>query len=175
MKNEFSPKLREVGYQGSGQNFRRVSNETINVVNIQISKYGGSCAVNLGLHFAFLPLNWSAELPVGKKIKEVDCEFRMRLSPKVNHDYWWEYDGLLSSPTRKANHLIETYFNYGEPRFKSLDTVEKFARSLSIDALKMNQEVSVFGIMARPRAALTMARIHQHLGDLNKAKVDMVQ
>jgi len=72
--------------------------------------------------------------------------------------------------TRKANHLIETYFNYGEPRFKSLDTVEKFARSLSIDALKMNQEVSVFGIMARPRAALTMARIHQHLGDLNKAK-----
>jgi len=99
LKNEFSPKLREVGYQGSGQNFRRVSNETINVVNIQISKYGGSCAVNLGLHFAFLPLNWSAELPVGKKIKEVDCEFRMRLSPKVNHDYWWEYDGLLSSPT----------------------------------------------------------------------------
>ena len=165
LKNELSPKLREIGFKGSGQNFRRVNNETVNIINIQVSKYGGSCAVNLGLHFTFLPLNWSTDLPDIKKIREYDCEFRMRLSPKVNGDYWWKYDGFLSSPRKKAQHLIETYFRYGEARFKDLDTVEKLARSLSIEELKKSKDLNVFGIVAQPRGALSMARIQQHLGN----------
>jgi len=170
LKNELSPRLREVGYRGSGQNFRRVGGDVINVVNIQISKYGGSCAVNLGLHCSFLPLNWSDELPDPKKIREYDCEFRMRLSPWEKRDYWWKYDGWFSSPVKRAHHLIETYFRHGEPRFKRFDSVEKIAEALSIDELKKRRELFVFGIVARPRGALTMARIHLQLGDLEKAR-----
>ena len=94
----------------------------------------------------------------------------MRLSPRENRDYWWKYDGWFGSPVKRANHLIETYFRHGEPRFKRFDTVEKIAESLSIDELQKRRELFVFGIVVRPRAALTMARIHLQLGDLEKAR-----
>ena len=48
LKSEFAPKLRELGFSGSGQHFRRVRGEIINAINIQGNKYGNSCAVNWG-------------------------------------------------------------------------------------------------------------------------------
>ena len=111
LKEEFAPRLRNIGFKGSGQNFRRLNGEIINTINIQGHKYGGSCAVNLGLHLSFLPVNWSDQLPDVKTIKEVDCEFRKRLAPKNKGDYWWKYTGLIDSTEKKARHLIETYFN----------------------------------------------------------------
>ena len=170
LKDEFAPKLRDIGFKGSGQNFRRINGEIINTINIQAHKYGGSCAVNLGLHLTFLPLNWADQLPDIKKIKEIDCEFRMRLAPKNKSDYWWKYGGLLDSPTKKARHLIETYFEYGEPHFTEFGKVEKIASMLSIEDIENNDYIKVFGGDTQQRGALAMARIHKHLGDISKAK-----
>ncbi len=170
LREELAPKLRGIGFKGSGQNFRRINGEIINTINIQAHKYGGSCAVNLGLHLTFLPLNWADQLPDIRKIKEIDCEFRMRLAPKDKSDYWWKYGGLLDSPTRKAHHLIATYLNYGEPHFKEYDEVEKIASMLSIDDIEKNDYINVFGGITLQRGALAMARIHKHLGNTLKAK-----
>ena len=170
LKQEFSPKLREIGFKGSSQNFRRINNEIINTINIQVNKYGGSCAVNLGLHLLFLPVCWADKLPDIKNIKEIDCEFRMRLVPKNKTDYWWKYDGMLSSPTKTAHHLIETYFAYGEPHFQEFNTIEKIKDMLSIEDLKKSDFINVFGGVVAQRGALAMARIHPHLGDIAKAK-----
>ena len=94
LKEEFIPLLRDSGFTGSGQHFRRIKGEVVNAINIQNNKYGGSCCVNLGLHFTFLPACWDGmKILEPKKIKEVDCEFRTRLSPKGKSDYWWKFDG----------------------------------------------------------------------------------
>jgi hypothetical protein len=90
LKTEFAPKLRKLEFIGSGQNFRRVRGQIINVINVQGNKYGGSCAVNLGLHLTFLQVCWSSALPDVHKVKETDCEFRTRLAPGGKSDYWWK-------------------------------------------------------------------------------------
>lgn len=170
LKEEFAPKLRDAGFKGSGQNFRRINGEIINIINIQAHKYGGSCSVNLGLHLTFLPLNRAAQLPDIRKIREIDCEFRMRLAPNNKSDYWWKYGGLLHSPTKKARHLIETYFEYGEPHYKEFDEIEKIASMLSIEDIEKKDYIKVFGGITQQRGALTMARIHMRLGDIPKAR-----
>lgn len=169
LKSEFAPQLRALGFSGSGKHFRRVSGEIINALNIQGKRSGDSCAVNLGLHLTFLPVTWRNALPDGK-IKEIDCEFRTRLSPNMRSDYWWKYEGLLDSPTRSARHLIATYLESGEPRFRQYDSVEKIASMISVDEIKQGAYRHTFGGITKVRAALTMARIHLHLGNVVAGK-----
>ncbi len=170
LKEGFAPKLREIGFKGSGQNFRRVRNKVINTINIQGNRYGGSCAVNLGLHLAFLPLSWVDQLPDLKKIKVTDCEFTMRLAPGNKEDYWWDFATLFKSPTKKAQHLINTYFRYGEPKFQKFDSVEKIASMLSLDDIKNQDYLELFAGITVQRGALAIARIHKHLGNLSQSK-----
>lgn len=170
LKKEFAPKLREIGFKGSGQNFYRAKDDVINIINIQANKYGGSCAVNLGLHLSFLPTNTGMDLPEIRNIKEYDCEFRMRLAPRNKMDYWWKYGGLLNSPTKNARHLIKTYFEYGEPHFKEFDEVEKIASMLTLEDIENNDYIKVFGGVVPQCGALAMARIHKHIGNISEAK-----
>ena len=170
LKSEFAPKLRELGFSGSGKHFRRVNGEIINAINIQGNKYGDSCAVNLGLHLTFLPMHWPNALPDARKIKEIDCQFRTRLSPDMKSDYWWKYGGLRDSPTKNARHLIATYLETGEPYFRRYDSMEKIVSMISLDDVKRGAYLHTFGGITDVRAALTMARIHVHLGNVVSAK-----
>jgi hypothetical protein len=170
LKSEFAPKLRGLGFSGTGKHFRRVDGEIINAINIQGNKYGDSCAVNLGLHLTFLPMNWRSALPDVRKIKEIDCEFRTRLSPDMKSDYWWKYGGLLDSPTKSARHLIATYLESGEPYFRQYDCIEKIASMISVDEIKREAYLHSFGGITDVRAALAMARIRVHLGNVIEGK-----
>ena len=166
LREEFSPRLRELGFKGSGNHFRRVNKEVIHCINIQGNKHGESCAVNLGIHLTFLPLNWNSSLPDLKKIKEVDCEFRRRLSPKMKSDYWWKYKSLFKSPLRHARHLIDTYIKYGEPCFQEYSTLDDIARMFSYEELGKGIFPRAFGATGSLRVALVMAYIHQHNGEI---------
>ncbi len=169
LKQEFAPRLREVGFKGSGIHFRRIRGEVINTINIQGNKYGGSSAVNLGLHLSFLPLAWNNELPDLAKIREVDCEFRNRLAPGRKADYWWKYSGLFVSPAKQVEHLVRTYFEVGEPVFARYDSTDAIADAISLDDVLSGSYIDVLGGVTNVRAALTMARIHEHLGDRDLA------
>ncbi len=169
LKEDFAPKLREIGFKGSGQNFRRINGEVINTINVQANKYGGSCAVNLGIHLTFLPLSVDDKMPDIKKIKEIDCEFRLRLAPKNKDDYWWKYGGLLDSPSKTINHLIKTYFTYGESQFEKYNTVDKISSLISIEEIIKKDFIDIFDGITCQRGALVMARIHEHLGNTSIA------
>lgn len=172
LKDQFFPKLREHGFKGSGQNFRRLSGEVIHTINIQANKYGGSCCVNLGLHLSFLPYNWSEnELPDAKKIKEIDCEFRGRLSEKGIGDQWWKYDGgLFGSAKSSSTQLMNTYWHVGEPLLQKYQKAEDFVTLYSLEQLKEKDYLPVFGGITRQRAALVMARILSHLDKKKEAR-----
>jgi hypothetical protein len=109
-------------------------------------------------------MSWCADLPDPRKIKEVDCEFRTRLAPRMKGDYWWKYGGLLSPPAKSARHLIATYLEFGEPHFRRYDSLEKIASMISIDAVRHGAYIEAFGGITSVRAALVMARIHAGLG-----------
>lgn len=164
LKERFAPALRVAGFKGSGTHFRRISGEIINTISIQGSRDGRTCAVNLGLHLTFLPLNWRDELPDVAKIKEIDCEFRDRLAPAGVEDYWWEYGSLLSPPSKHVAHLYATYFEHGEPRFRAFNSVEAVSQMFSPEQLRSGSYMNGFGGITVPRAAVTMARIRMHLG-----------
>lgn len=165
LRDRFAPELRKLGFKGSGIHFRRIRGDVINAINIQGNRYGGSCAVNLGLHLAFLPLNWKDELPDLATIKEIDCEFRTRLAPKGKSDYWWKYDGIFTSSEKQVDHLVETYRHYGEPLFARYETVDSIAALISLDEISAGRFSNTFGAVSVVRAALTIARVHQHLGN----------
>ena len=89
LREDFYPNLRECGFKGSGQHFRRVNGDVIHAINIQNNKYGGSCCLNLGIHLSFLPIAWPKDqMPDLGKIKEIDCIFRRRLAPTGKSDFW---------------------------------------------------------------------------------------
>ena len=170
LKEEFAPALRDAGFKGSGAHFRRVAGEVINAIWIQGSRSGDKCAVNLGLHLTFLPLCWKDELPRAGRIKQIDCEFRCRLSPEGKGDYWWEYyGGLLNPASKNARHLIESYFEWGEPLFQAYSSVQSIASMITLDQLRSENFINAFGGVTIPRAALVMARIQVHMGNSDRA------
>ncbi len=169
VKQEFAPLLRKEGFNGSGQNFRRINAEVLHTVNLQNNKYGGSCCVNLGLHFSFLPVCWnSAKMPDPKKIKEQDSEFRWRMAPPGKTDYWWKFkgNGLLGNSQKAVAHLCDTYAAVGRAYFDRFNSLESIQNELSIEKVTGTELIDVAGGAITPvRAALTMARIHRHLGN----------
>ena len=170
IKREFAPRLRDVGFKGSGQDFRRVSDEIIQAVNIQGRRHGGSCALNIGLHATFLPAGWQGELPNISKIKEIDCEFRGRVTPNEGADYWWEYGSTPDFAIRSARHLAETFFDVAIPEFEKLASVKALIDWLPIDAVIRGDYMTQFELQTICRALLAMARTHQHLGNREDAK-----
>jgi hypothetical protein len=171
LNREFAPALREMGFVGSGRHFRRIRGEVIHALWIQGDKYGGRCAVNLGLHLSFLPVSAEGGPPPANEIKAAECAFTTRLAPGRAIDHWWRYGGLLRSPVRSARHLIETYAESGEPLFQRYATVEAVGDMASPDALRSGWAGAGFAAATGPRLALTLARIHQHLGDETQARI----
>ena len=72
LKHNLAPLLRSDGFKGSGKTFRRFENELIHVVNIQGSRYGSMCCVNLAVHLSFLPTAGGGRLIDIEKIKEYE-------------------------------------------------------------------------------------------------------
>lgn len=182
LKSEFAPKLRALGFKGSGQNFRRIRDEVIQVLNIQVNKYGGSCCVNLGLHLTFLPIAGESPLTDPKKLRASSCEFRWRLAPPGATDYWWGYEegvaahfpfrmegGKGQGPIEKARDLMKTYDAYGEPRFQSVMSAEAVARLFQPDDIGSGKPLPLYSY-THARGALTMARINRYLGNVESAR-----
>jgi hypothetical protein len=91
LQRDFLPILRAEGFKGSGTTFRRIKGDLIHVVNIQGSRYGGQCCVNLAVHFSFLPTAGGQLVTDPKKVKEYECVFRDRLHEAQESDHWWTY------------------------------------------------------------------------------------
>ncbi|MCM8525602.1 MAG: DUF4304 domain-containing protein [Lentisphaeraceae bacterium] len=170
IRDEFAPRLREIGFKGSGNHFRRINEEIIHCINIQGSKYGKSCALNMGVHLTFLPTTHNGSLPDLKKIKQIDCELFRRLSPKMKSDYWWKYKSFLRGPQKQAGHLIKTFFKYGEPCFQKYSTVSNLVELYKHCDLESGvYPKSDFLFPIELRGARFLAYIYQHLGDFASA------
>lgn len=166
LRSNFAPRLRGLGFTGSGCNFRRVANDTLHVINIQGNKCGGSCCVNLCIHPLCLPIEGADGLADPKKLKGYQCAFLRRLTPAKTSDKWWKHNGFFTSPSRIADDLIATYFKHGESYFNKFSTVDDLLDELSIDKLQAKTSIACTGMhMAIPKVALVAARIYSCRGE----------
>jgi hypothetical protein len=84
---ELGPLLRSHGFRGSGQNFRKITELCVSVVNFQKSSSGDRFYVNLGVQPLFIP-DEGGQDPDQRKIKEYECVFRRRLPPPQGFLGW---------------------------------------------------------------------------------------
>ncbi len=88
--------LREKGFKGSGQNYRRATDVAVSVVNFQKSSGGERFFVNVGVQPLFVPTEGESA-PDAKTIKEPECIFRRRLDPPMDDLLGWPYSTDISA------------------------------------------------------------------------------
>lgn len=77
--------VRSLGFKGSGQNFRRVEDDYVFVINIQGSRSGEVFYINLGAQPTFIPAECDSPLST---LKEYECVMRRR----VGKEWKWVLD-----------------------------------------------------------------------------------
>lgn len=171
LKSEFAPLLRHDGFKGSGQNFYRVSNDLIHVLNIQSSKWGDGYAVNLGIHPLGMAIEGTSTIADPKNLKEYECLIRRRLSKPSESDRWWKHKGLFRNPERVARSLTRFYFQYGEQYFSAFGSGHELLSAFNGETIGSRPNIIIAGQqMARGRAALVGAWLAEHMQDHAKAR-----
>lgn len=81
--------LKSEGFARKGRVWNRVDSEYIDVVNVQVSKSGDRCTVNLGvIDLGIYRACWDSEPPDFSKDEQ--CTVRTRLGILLTgHDRWW--------------------------------------------------------------------------------------
>ena len=164
VKQDFLPVLRADGSKGSGTTFRRAQADRLDVVNVQGSRYGGQCCVNVAVHFPFLP-SAGGIVSEPKKLKEYDCAFRNRLHEASESDHWWTYGTSDSEAKASLASLIDIYRRRGAlffAKFEPFPQVFEQITPAEMDAGDLSNMPP--GNLTQVLAALTMARIMNHLG-----------
>lgn len=170
LRIEFVPLLRDSGFKGSGNTFRRIRSEAIHLINIQGSKYADQCCMNLGVHYAFLPTNGAGRIADAKTLKEYECAFRDRLHEANESDHWWTYGSTDSETQASVSSLVDLFRRRGHTFFDRFEPFRQvFEQTVpdEIDAGNLRTFPATTTIVA---AALTMARIMNHLGQLEKCR-----
>jgi Domain of unknown function (DUF4304) len=148
--------LREEGFRGSGRKFHREVGPWLHVITVQGSRWGGSFAVNLGIHFT------AAVDVVGNpcdpsKMTEAHCEFRRRLS-EGELDHWWKHANDAPSMHAAIRSAGEMYLHHGRNYFAS--AVEALATITPHALAAGNYDLHGFG-STKPRLGLALARIRK--------------
>jgi hypothetical protein len=165
-KTIVAPVLQEEGFRGSGNNFRRQTKEVIHVLNVQGSRYGGKCWINMGIHLTFLPTVVS-RIADPKKITEPDCEFRTRLHYPDAVDTSWPYRNSDEEDERSALSIKKIYLDVGRNLFSQfLVFPDDFTKVTPEDFVGQKLGLcSPTFMITKTRALLAQARIYEHIGN----------
>jgi hypothetical protein len=159
------PVLKEEGFRGSGNDFRRQIKEVIHVINLQGSRHGGECCVNLGIHLTFFPLLGSGSLPTPEKITEPECEFRTRLHEPDIVDQWWPYGSSEDEAEASALSIKQTYLNVGRDFLGQFLVFPGDFTRITPESFAERTVHNCPPTFTKTRALLAQARIYDHLGN----------
>ena len=157
------PTLRSLGFEGSGQNYRKQTSGAVMVVNFQKSSGGDRFYVNLGVHLLCLPAEGGGQAdPHG--IKEYECVFRRRLSPPEDA-FGWPYDMNAATADELRAKISSAYAEYLSP----LAQIPGPVTELTPEQFKAQGAGSIFG-GSHARNALNFARIGLAHGSAERAR-----
>jgi len=164
------PALVADGFRAAGTTYRRTLGEVVHVVALQASRYGGQCCVCLGIHLTFLPLVGSAEACDPAKITEPECEFRSRLTPNGESDFWWSYGTTEHEAQASAGSILRLYREVGAPYFGCFATFPDDFVGVTPSMLASGAALPFPKGGTLVRRALALSRIAVHTGRSADAK-----
>ncbi|WP_100616373.1 DUF4304 domain-containing protein [Confluentibacter citreus] len=107
----FSPKIRELGWKGSGFHFRKMNENHIgNIFGLQGSWYGGSVCCETAIYFDFMPDLAGLSF---EKSTYASCLIRKRLSPKGEGDYHWNFSNDLEKNIESVKSIWKAFEQHG--------------------------------------------------------------
>lgn len=150
---KIGPALREIGFRGTSQNYRKVDDDFIFVINFQGSNWGPNFYVNLGAQPTFIP---DEGMPDPKKLNEYQCVLRRR----VGSEWPWDLsDDRFESLKDELMTTQATFFGHARTLRSALST--------EAPAVLLKK----FGAGATDvRAALFLARAALAVGDAAVAR-----
>ncbi len=101
-----SENLKQLGFKGSGFNYLMDTDNFVFAIGIQASQFGAQCCVEFGFQPKSLVTDGFKLLDY-KKLRYYNCEFRTRITPNGQSDYWWKYSENEYQNIQIANQITE--------------------------------------------------------------------
>lgn len=123
-KERLTPYLKSLGFKGSKNNFYKHNSPWIHVIQIFKDHYGGSCALNVGVHLDYIE-NQLGNLIVPSKFRLEDAMIDKNI--EMDNGNGWYYYGLtheegcetidimIDAFERKGIPFLEKYESYPHP------------------------------------------------------------
>ena len=111
------PILRNEGFVGAGSTLRRVVGPLIHVFNVQGSRHGGECFLNLGTHLEFLPPEGGQQVS-SELLEESHCVFRKRIDPPAGTAFGWAYGASAEAAEQTIEFIVSEWPLQGHAFFK---------------------------------------------------------
>ncbi len=119
LSKHFSPKIREIGWKGSGFHFRKLDkNHVVKIFGLHGSWLGGSIYCETAIHFDFIP-----DL-AGKSFDKTtfaSCIIRERLSPNRSGDYSWTIRDNEEENIKSINQIWNAFEKNGLNFYQDFD------------------------------------------------------
>lgn len=185
VREHLSPFMRDHGFKGSSFRYTKLTEEHyVYALKIMANKYGGSCCIDLAVHFDFLPYNADEEIVPPNKVDPWACDFRKRLAPRgLDTDSWWEYGNneaeSLESISDMKNKFIQLglpylgqFRDFPEPFYSiKVAELEEYKRDMSRGGISHDSRLYKLGSPPEIRLAMRIAQVNLFIGDYDKAKM----
>ncbi len=126
--------IKELGFKGSGFSYIMDTDDFIFAIGIQAGRYGGQCCLELGIQPKSLTTDGSRFLNF-KKLKYIDCEFRTRLSPSGQGDFWWTFGDNEHENEKIITGIIETIKKFATPVIDRIKNNPNFLEEIELEDL----------------------------------------
>ncbi len=106
------PALKQLGFNGSYPNFRRVHAQHVDLAVFQFNKYGGSFVVEIAIMTAedAAPNQWRKELPLEKaSVRDAGGLHRQRLGALGQFDHWFQFGKQNDEPDHEQVEADDFY------------------------------------------------------------------
>ena len=168
--NHFSPKIRKMGWKGSGFNFRKIEeNHIVKIFGIQGSWMGGSVCCETAIHFDFIP---DLAGKSSSKISYASCIIRERLSPKGEGDFHWQFRNKEEENIKSIIQIWEAFKTHGQTFYKDFDNFPKPFDQIEVNDLSNRNYklLNKYHIYNHINFAWILKEINQFIGNSKKAK-----
>jgi len=139
----FSPKIREMGWKGSGFNFYKIeNNHIVNIFSFQGSWTGGSVCCENAIFFDFMKLYHVETID---KISSAHCIIRQRLSPKGDGDYHWKFKAKEEDNVKSISEILDSFTKHGNNFYRSFNNFPDPFDKITVEDLKRDKNYKIYG------------------------------
>ncbi|PIB29405.1 hypothetical protein BFP78_15430 [Gaetbulibacter sp. 5U11] len=181
MNNEFTSYVKSLGFRGSKNNFYKKSIPWIYTIHIHKDKWGGSCALNIGVH-VFGIEDGSGILPkIPSKYNFYDCIIHKNISMD-NDNGWFYYGQTIEEGKETVRLMLKMFKDKAIPFFNLFQNYPHPFDKITVDDIKNKSDNFIqYGIgnhkpaegeprIGSPHFSIFLANLNFELNNLKLAE-----